>query len=122
MRQYASIFALVIWKLSQYDSKITEILIMLFRENNMNQNWPTRDKDLQAARVIMEEYASDRESDTLGLFEIVVDQAEKKMNFRLSGWVVILAKHFNSIYGVSQGDFVTRQIITRCLTQGQTLH
>lgn len=44
----------------------------------MSQNWPTRDKDLQAARVIMEEYASDRESDTLGLFEIVVDQAEKK--------------------------------------------
>ena len=45
----------------------------------MSQNWPTRDKDLQAARVIMEEYASDRESDTLGLFEIVVDQAEKKI-------------------------------------------
>nr|WP_019234798.1 hypothetical protein [Legionella anisa] len=44
----------------------------------MSQNWPTRDKDLQTARVIMEEYASERESDTLGLFEIVVDQAEKK--------------------------------------------
>ncbi|KTD73890.1 hypothetical protein [Legionella tucsonensis] len=88
----------------------------------MSQNWPTRDKDLQAARVIMEEYASDRESDTLGLFEIVVDQAEKKMSFRLSGWVVILAKHFNSTYGVSQGDFITRQVITRCLTQGHTLH
>lgn len=43
----------------------------------MSQNWPTRDKDLQTARVIMEEYASERESDTLGLFEIVVDQAEK---------------------------------------------
>jgi len=95
---------------------------MLFRKNNMSQNWPTRDKDLQAARVIMEEYASERESDSLGLFEIVVDQAEKKMDFRLSGWVIVLAKHFNSMYGVSQGDFVTRQIITRCLTQGQTLH
>lgn len=47
----------------------------------MSQNWPTRDKDLQAARVIMEEYASERESDTLGLFEIVVDQAEKKIEF-----------------------------------------
>lgn len=40
-----------------------------FREDNMSQNWPTRDKDLQAARVIMEEYASDRESDTLGLLK-----------------------------------------------------
>lgn len=88
----------------------------------MSQNWPTRDKDLQAARVIMEEYANERESDTLGLFEIVVDQAEKKMSFRLSEWVVILAKHFNTTYGVNQGDFITRQVITRCLTQGQTLH
>jgi hypothetical protein len=88
----------------------------------MSQNWPTRDRDLQTARVIMEEYASERDSDSLGLFEIVVDPAEKRMNFCLSGWVVILAKHFNSMYGVSQGDFVTRQVITRCITQGQTLH
>ncbi|AUH71890.1 Uncharacterised protein [Legionella sainthelensi] len=88
----------------------------------MSQNWPTRDKDLQTARMIMEEYASERESDTLGLFEIVVDQAEKKMSFRLSGWVITLAKHFNSVYGVDQGDFVIRQVITRCFTQGQTLH
>lgn len=88
----------------------------------MNQSWPTRDKDLQTARLIMEEYANDRESESLGLFEIVVDQIEKKMNFCLSGWVVILAKHFVSMYGASQGDFVTRRVISRCIIQGQTLH
>lgn len=88
----------------------------------MSQNWPTRERDLQAARVIMEEYANDRNSDSLGLFEVVVDPNEKRMNFCLSGWVVILAKHFHSIYGVNQGDFVTRQVITNCFTQGQTLH
>jgi len=88
----------------------------------MNQNWPTRERDLQAARVIMEEYANERESDSLGLFEIVVDQAKKRMNYRLSGWVVLLAKHFASLYGANRGDFVTRQVITRCITQGQTLH
>ncbi|KTD57415.1 hypothetical protein [Legionella shakespearei] len=88
----------------------------------MSQNWPTRDEDLKTARVIMEEYANDRESDSLGLFEIVVDQAEKRMNYRLSGWVVILAKHFSSLYGASQGDYVTRRVISRCIVQGQTLH
>ena len=88
----------------------------------MSQNWPTREKDLQTARVIMEEYANERDSDSLGLFEIVVDQMEKRMNFRLSGWVLILAKHFVSMYGASQGDFVTRQIISRCITQDATLH
>ncbi len=88
----------------------------------MSQNWPTRDRDLQTARVIMEEYANERDNAALGLFEIVVDQVNKRMDFCLSGWVVILAKHFNSLYGVAQGDFVTRQVITCCLTQGQTLH
>lgn len=88
----------------------------------MSQNWPTRDKDLHEARVIMEEYAQKRDSNSLGLFEIIVDQAEKKMNFRLSGWVVLLAKHFASNYGANQGDFITRQIISRCITQGETIH
>lgn len=95
---------------------------MHFRENNMSQNWPTRDRDLHTARVIMEEYANERDSNSLGLFEIIVDQIEKRMDFRLSGWVILLAKHFNSVYGANQGDFVTRQVITRCITQGQTLH
>ncbi len=95
---------------------------MLFRECFMNQNWPTRERDLQAAQAIMQEYASERDSDSLGLFEIVVNQAEKRMNYRLSGWVVILAKHFASIYGANEGDLVTRRVISRCITQGQTLH
>ncbi|MGC1183240.1 hypothetical protein [Legionella sp.] len=88
----------------------------------MSQNWPTRDKDLQTARVIMEDYANERDSDSLGLFEIVVDITEKRMNFCLSGWVVTLAKHFNLMYGIHQGDFVIRQVITCCITQGQTVH
>jgi len=40
----------------------------------------------------------------------------------LSGWVVILAKHFVSTYGISQGDYITRQVISRCITQDATLH
>ncbi|PJD94655.1 MAG: hypothetical protein CK426_05810 [Legionella sp.] len=88
----------------------------------MSQNWPTREQDLQTARIIMEEYANQKESDSLGLFEVVVDQIEKRMNLQLSGWVVILARHFLSTYGVSQGDFITRQVISRCITQEATVH
>lgn len=95
---------------------------MLFRMYFMSQNWSTKDKDLQTAELIMEEYASRRESDSLGLFEIEVNPIEKRMNFCLSGWVVLLARHFSSLYGADQGDFVTRQVISQCITQGQTLH
>lgn len=88
----------------------------------MSLNWPTREKDLRTARIIMEEYANDRDSNSLGLFEIEVDQMEKRMNFRLSGWVVILAKHFVTMYGIDKGDFITRSVISRCIIQDATIH
>lgn len=88
----------------------------------MSEDWPTKNRDLQTAQNIMEEYANERNSHSLGLFEIFVDTSEKKMDFCLSGWVVLLAKHFNATYGPNKGNLVTRQVITSCITQGQTLH
>lgn len=88
----------------------------------MNKDWPTKAKDMHVAQLIMEEYANAQNSESLGLFELVVDTIEKRMNFRMSNWVLVLAQHFNSTYGASQGDFITRQVITNCMVQGQTLH
>lgn len=88
----------------------------------MNKNWPTEDQDLYTAQMIMEDYAKEQNIDSLGVFELVLDPAEKKVDFRLSAWVTLLAKHFTSLYGETQGDYVTRQIITRCITKGQTIH
>lgn len=88
----------------------------------MSEDWRTKNNDLQAARHIMEEYANERNSNSLGLFEIVVDTSEKRMDYCLSGWVILIAKYFNATYGPNKGSFVTRQVITSCITQGQTLH
>lgn len=88
----------------------------------MSHDWPTRDSDLQAAQSIMEEYASKRQTKALGLFEIEVNSNEKSMNYCLSGWIIELAKHFNALYGYNQGNFITRQIVSNCITKGQTLH
>ena len=88
----------------------------------MNKHWPTKETDMLIAQLIMEEYAGKENSSSLGLFELVVNQREKRMNFRLSHWVVAIAERFKSMYGASHGDFITRQVITRCMTEGQTLH
>jgi hypothetical protein len=88
----------------------------------MNKNWPTKDKDMSLAQQIMEDYAREHNTDSLGLFELVINTEEKRMDFRLSSWVVFLAKHFKSMYGANQGDFVTRQIISRYITKDQTVH
>lgn len=88
----------------------------------MNKNWPTKYEDMSAAQRIMEEYANQQNTDSLGLFEVVVNQEEKRMGFRLSSWVMKVAAHFKSIYGASKGDLITRQVISYCITKGETLH
>lgn len=88
----------------------------------MTNSWPTKEKDLFVAEQIMQEYAVQNKTDSLGLFELFVNREEKRMNFRLSNWVLTLALHFKSLYGDTQGDFVTRKVITNCLSNGQTFH
>ncbi|WP_058462376.1 hypothetical protein [Legionella adelaidensis] len=88
----------------------------------MNKEWPTKEKDMHAAQLIMEEYAREQNSDSLGLLELVVDTEEKKLDFRIANWVIAIAYHFNTLYGANQGDFVTRQVITKCITQGHVIH
>ena len=88
----------------------------------MDKNWPTKDKDMLIAQLIMEEYADKQNSESLGLLELVVDREEKRMNFRLSNWILVLAQQFNSMYGIHQGEYVIRQIISGCIIKDQTLH
>lgn len=85
-----------------------------------NKKWPTKNQDMQIANLIMEEYAQD--NNTLGLFELYVDQRTKRMNFRLASWVRALSVQFASMYGKNQGDFVTRKVLTNCIRHEQTLH
>ncbi|MFA5959690.1 MAG: hypothetical protein WC785_04170 [Tatlockia sp.] len=88
----------------------------------MNKGWPTRAKDMSTAQRIMEEYATQQNTESLGLFEVVVNREKKRMDFRLSSWVALLAEHFKSLYGASKGEAVTRRVISHCITQGETLH
>ena len=86
------------------------------------KNWPTQEQDMNTAQCIIEEYANASNSESLSLFELVVNKTEKRMGFRLSSWVLFMAAHFQSIYGENQGDFVTRQILTRYIINGETIH
>lgn len=88
----------------------------------MSEKWPTKHKDMRIAQLIMEKHAVAQNSTHLGLFELVLNESEKRMNFRISNWVVALASHYNSLYGATQGEFVTRQVISRCMIQDETLH
>ena len=88
----------------------------------MKKKWLTKIKDMHIAHMFMDEYARKQQVEALGLFEVVVNQHEKSMDFRMANWVLALAKKFNTMYGANQGEHVMRQVITCCLTQDQTLH
>lgn len=88
----------------------------------MKKNWPTQEKDMTIAWLIIEKYAYENNSDALGLFELVVDEKANRVNFKLCSWVVTLASQFMALYGSEQGDLVTRLVISRCLTGAETIH
>ena len=88
----------------------------------MIKEGPTKEQDMYIAKLILENYAQQQNTQSLGLFELYVDEKEKSLSFRLSSWVIVLSQKFTSMYGADKGDFVTRQVISRCITQGQTLH
>lgn len=89
----------------------------------MNQHWLTKEKDMISANQIIEAHAAqDTALTTLSLFELIVNKREKRLNFRLSNWVVSIADHFLSLYGAEQGNFVTRKVISHYLIQDHTLH
>lgn len=88
----------------------------------MSKEWLTKTKDLLVAQSIMEQYASSKKAEALGLLDLVLNVREKKLDFQLADWVHDLALTFNEMYGADQGDFVTRLVLSICITQGQTLH
>lgn len=87
----------------------------------MSRKWPTKEQDLRIAHLIMDKF-SDEGNDELGLFEIVVDPQRKRMNLRLAHWVLVMTEQFKSMYGARHGDFVTRQVLSDCITHGETIH
>lgn len=88
----------------------------------MHMNWTTKEKDLEVAENIIEEYSKGHGRETLGIFEIVVSQDKEIPDVRLADWVVTIRDYFQEKYGVEQGQFVTQMIISRCIVHGNTVH
>ncbi len=87
-------------------------------------DWPTKKKDLKVARDIIESYAKSYQlqAQTIGVFEVVTDIHQKKLEWGLSPWVMAMTTYFQNLYGIEQGELVVRKILTLYFVQGQTLH
>ena len=87
----------------------------------MNEQWPTQHRDLQIAAHIIQRHIHMNRGEPLGLFEVKTGEQED-FDFTLSDWVVELIDCFSELYGDEQGDFVTKMIVSQCLSQYHTLH
>lgn len=85
-------------------------------------DWPTKIKDIHFTEQLMEEFASQHQTTSLGLFEIITDHKDKQFEFRLSQWVTALASHFFQEYGTHQGTIVLRNIVSHCFIRDTTVH
>lgn len=88
----------------------------------MKNNWPTKTSDLEIAKEILEEYIVENDAEALGFFEVTVNQKENKIGVRLSSWILNLTKQFRERYGETQGDEITKKVLSCCLIKGETIH
>ncbi len=87
----------------------------------MQTNWPTKEKDLESAKNIIEDYAAMADR-ALGIFEVVVSDEKEAPDVHVAEWVVALTDYFEEKYGHEQGHFVTKQVISQCILHGKTIH
>jgi hypothetical protein len=86
-------------------------------------DWPTKNKDLETARVFIENYAlSKGESKAIGMFEITTNLEKKVFDLQLSPWVLAMTIYFQKEYGIEEGEKIARRVITTCLIQGKQIH
>ena len=86
------------------------------------KSWSTQAKDMGLAKLIIDQYVEATGAEAVGLFEIVMNPSEKRMNYQLAAWVIVLAQQFSTLYGAEKGDFVTREVISRCLSGNEQVH
>ena len=88
----------------------------------MNENWPTKEKDLKVADKILEHHALTSDFKEFGIVELSLEERRDVPDFKISAWVLKLAAHFYSEYGKEEGDRITKMVITQYLTKGHTVH
>lgn len=86
------------------------------------QTWPTKYKDIRIAQEVIDNYAHNHNTQTLNIFDLVFDPIKKRMDVQLSEWITHLIILFTAMYGMEQGDFIARKIISKVIMQGETLH
>ncbi len=87
----------------------------------MSVKWPTKENDLRYAETVIQKHTELNEGRPLSLFEVFLEE-DRPIDLRVSDWLLELSEHYQEEYGDDQGEFITCQVISTCITRGQTIH
>lgn len=83
--------------------------------------WITQADDIEFAEQTINKHIELNEGEPIGLFEIVI-KPNDAVDICVADWVIELSNHFDEKYGKEKGAYITKMIVSRCLTRGETLH
>ena len=88
--------------------------------------WPTQQKDMEAASHIIDRHVTCNEGEPLGFLEIVMYKNEKgeknKVELKMPEWIVELQEHFREVYGHELGHSITSKVLTKFLLKNEMMH
>lgn len=88
----------------------------------MQEDWPTAQEDLHIAHAIIQKYVELlQEGESLPMPHILL-RSDSHPNYWAPDWMLELAETFSERYGLMQGDYVTRRVLTHYLLQDKTIH
>jgi hypothetical protein len=97
----------------------------------MQNDWPTQDKDLEAAVDIIHRYTDVHGGDPLEFMDTMLESMDLDTNFDFDDntltletppWILELYQHFADAYGYEYGHTIASRVITRLLLAGETIH
>lgn len=87
-----------------------------------NNDWATKQNDLEAARAIAEKHLDlDDDTNTLGFFVLNL-QMNQPLQLKRADWVIELSEYFDTTYGVELGSEITEKVLCNLLLEESTVH
>ncbi len=88
----------------------------------MQEDWPTAQEDLHIANTVIKKYIDLLQDDEQLPMPHILLRSDSYPSYWAPDWMLELAEIFGDRYGLIQGDYVTRRVLTHYLLQGNTIH
>ena len=88
----------------------------------MQDNWITEQDDLSIATDIIEKHINLLDVDEHLPMPKIIARLDNALEYVTPDWMLEIAETFDDRYGLQQGDFVTRRVLTHFLLNGRVIH